>query len=364
MSTGTNNIAQRQALRRDGAPGLAPAPRVALSDYTSAGQPVSADTAAFAASLGIPDGTDLLSDPAAVTALSSGAQYVAGAAAPDPGVSSNINNWIQTAAYFSTLLGTAYAGASSANQAAYSAAYANTQNNIANFQDIGQQLMTDTSNTAKIAQWVAVGQSIIGNANTLSNALGVPAVTFNSLWQGFPQSLSDVTAWAGNKAVAAVKFLVNAAGQVTKQAAWSTAEIALVIGGTAIALLWGLNKFGGINAGAIAGKFLGFGGYGAHRRKLRSRTHYRSRGRSQRRKLHGRKVWRGRGSRGFLGARTGLWLTLAGAVGAYFAYRALVPAAPASASATSGLADYITASTAIRTHANMMGPRYPSGRRG
>lgn len=211
--------------------------------YTSSGQPVSQDTADYAASLGIPDGTDLMQDVAASTAIGLGIQY-SQAQNVDPGIASNVNNWIQTAAMFATQLANAWAAASSSQQDALQMAYANTQNNISNFQSLGQQLMLNTSDQAKISSWIAVGQSIISTANSIANELGTSAVSAVKLFEGFPQSVVDVLAWSGKKVVEAVKFIVDQAGQITKQASWSIAEIVLVVGGAALLVLWGAKKAG------------------------------------------------------------------------------------------------------------------------
>lgn len=354
----TAGVLQRQVLRaRNGALGTIGASaqrQLRLGDYMADAWNVEsdADTIALAQQLGIPDGTNLSSDFAASEALLYNIPY-SQAQGIDPGIASNINNWIQTAAVFSTQLATAYAAAPASNQATLAGAYANTQNNLSNFQTIGQQLQTDTSNTTKLQQWITVGQSIIANANDLANSLGIDAVTFSSFWQNFPQSLTDVLAWTGKKVVDAVKFVVNAAGQVTKQAAWSTAEVVLVVGGSAIAVLWALKRFGGVDAGGIASKFLGFGGIGGIRRKVgrrprrrrltsRARAPFPSRG-WRSRKLRGRRTFRGRGhARGFLGARTGLWVALLGAGALYFIFKPsatiTVPAATGGFAPTAPLA--------------------------
>lgn len=211
--------------------------------YTENGAPASDDTASLAAQLGVPDGTDLMQDQAALLAVTTNTPYVTSLNV-DPGIASNVNNWIQTAAMFATQLANAWAAASPSQQNALQMAYENTQNNISNFQSLGQQLMQNTSDQAKISSWVAVGQSIISTANSIANELGTSAVSAVKLFEGFPQSVVDVLAWSGKKVVEAVKFIVDQAGQITKQASWSIAEIVLVVGGAALLVLWGAKKAG------------------------------------------------------------------------------------------------------------------------
>lgn len=93
-----------------------------------------------------------------------------------------------------------------------------------------------------IQPWIDSGQTLINNAKliTMSQQNDTLSADLDAAAQAFP-TLMRV---AFNGIVAAGKTIVKGAADIAKTAAWSTAEIALVLGGAALLLLYGLNKSG------------------------------------------------------------------------------------------------------------------------